>query len=72
MKNIRIFYFENFHFLVVNFSVYLNRRVFVMNTVLVHICQSLHISTVPTNTEGRNNVISTSARHQNNVVSTSV
>ena len=30
MKNIRIFLSENFHFLVVKFSVYLNRRVFVM------------------------------------------
>ena len=30
MKNIRVFLSENFHFLVVNFSVYLNRRVFVM------------------------------------------
>ena len=32
MKNIRFFLSENFHFLVVNFSVYLNRRVFVMDT----------------------------------------
>ena len=30
MKNIRIFYMKNCHFLVVKFSVYLNRRVFVM------------------------------------------
>ena len=30
MKNIRIFYLKNFHFLVENFSVYLNRCVFVM------------------------------------------
>ena len=30
MKNIRIFLSENFHFFMVNFSVYLNRRVFVM------------------------------------------
>ena len=30
MKHIRVFVSENFHFLVVNFSVYLNRRVFVM------------------------------------------
>ena len=30
MKNIRIFLPENFHFLVVKFSVYLNRHVFVM------------------------------------------
>ena len=34
MKNIRIFLSENFHFLVVKFSVYLNRRVFVMCTLL--------------------------------------
>ena len=30
MKNIRIFLFENFHFLVVKFSIYLNRCVLVM------------------------------------------
>ena len=30
MKNIRIFYLKMCHFLVVKFSVYLNRRVFVM------------------------------------------
>ena len=30
MKNIRVFLSENFHFLEVKFSVYLNRRVFVM------------------------------------------
>ena len=30
MKNIRIFLSENFPFLVVKFSIYLNRRVFVM------------------------------------------
>ena len=30
MKNIRIFLSENFHFLVVKFSVYLNRSVFVL------------------------------------------
>ena len=29
-KNIRIFLSENFHFMVVKFSIYLNRRVFVM------------------------------------------
>ena len=32
MKNIRIFYLKNCHFLVVKFSVYLNRRVFIMET----------------------------------------
>ena len=31
MKNIRFFLSGNFHFWVVKFSVYLNRRVFVMN-----------------------------------------
>ena len=30
MKNIRIFYLEIFPFLVVKFSIYLNRRVFIM------------------------------------------
>ena len=30
MKNIRVFLSENFHFLVVKFSVYLNRHVLVM------------------------------------------
>ena len=30
MKNIRAFLSVNFHFLVVKFSVYLNRRVFIM------------------------------------------
>ena len=30
MKNIRIFYLKIFPFLVVKFSIYLNRRVFVM------------------------------------------
>ena len=30
MKNIRVFLSENFHFLAVNFEVYLNRSVFVM------------------------------------------
>ena len=32
MKNIRIFLSENFYFLVVKFSVYLNRHVFVMRS----------------------------------------
>ena len=32
MKNIRIFLSENFYFLVVKFSIYLNRRVFVMKS----------------------------------------
>ena len=33
MKNIRIFYLEKFPFLAVKFSIYLNRRVFVMYLV---------------------------------------
>ena len=37
-KNIRIFSSENFHFLVVKFSIYLNRRVFVMVRVNLHFC----------------------------------
>ena len=35
MKNIRIFYLKIFKFLVVKFSIYLNRRVFVMWVVNV-------------------------------------
>ena len=31
MKNIRVFYLKNFGFLEVKFSIYLNRRVFVMS-----------------------------------------
>ena len=31
MKHIRIFLSENFHFLVVKFSIYLNRNIFVIN-----------------------------------------
>ena len=33
MKNFRIFLFENFQFLEVKFSIYLNRRVFVMMSI---------------------------------------
>ena len=33
MENIRFFLSENFHFLVVKFSIYLNRRVFVMGRI---------------------------------------
>ena len=35
MKNIRFFLSENFHFLVVKNSVYLNRHVFVMNVLVL-------------------------------------
>ena len=41
MKNIRIFYLKIFIFLVVKFSVYLNRLVFVMN-----VCCSLYQTTL--------------------------
>ena len=34
MKNIRVFVFENFQFEEVKFSLYLNRRVFVMRSFL--------------------------------------
>ena len=34
MKNIRIFLSENFHLLVVKFSVHLNRHVFVMRNII--------------------------------------
>ena len=40
MKNIRIFLSENFRFLAVKFSVYLNRRVFVM-AVRNHVCRHM-------------------------------
>ena len=45
MKNIRIFYPKNCHILVVKFSVYLNRRVFVM-VLFVLLCRynSHHLS----------------------------
>ena len=33
MKNIRIFYLKIFNFLVVKFSIYLNRHVFVMDWI---------------------------------------
>ena len=35
MKNIRIFLSENFPFMVVKFSIYLNRRVFVMRLMKI-------------------------------------
>ena len=38
MKYIRIVLSENSHFLVVNFSIYLNRRVFVMLLFCVCVC----------------------------------
>ena len=53
MKNIRIFISENFHFLVVQFSVYLNRRVFVMLqpttfSILVNMVNTWHLSSLGT------------------------
>ena len=43
MKNIRIFLPENFHVLVVKFSVYLNRHVFVMYSLSAEqICSRRH------------------------------
>ena len=41
MKNIRLFYLKIFIFFVVKFSVYLNRRVFVMSFV-GRTCQKVH------------------------------
>ena len=38
MKNIRFYLSENFQFLEVKFSVYLNKRVFVMQTSLLLTC----------------------------------
>ena len=38
MKNIRVFYMKIFRFLVVKFSIYLNRRVFVMVCLFLSIC----------------------------------
>ena len=37
MKNIRLFLSENFQFLVAKFTIYLNRRVFVMTLLTVNI-----------------------------------
>ena len=51
MKNIRVFLTENFQFLEVKFSIYLNRRVFVMLYIMycdylicafICICQSVN------------------------------
>ena len=45
MKNIRFFLPENFHFLVVKFSIYLNRRVFVLSyfPIKCMLCYSLEV-----------------------------
>ena len=42
MKNIRIFSSENFQFWVVKVSIYLNRRVFVMNGMEIVRCNILN------------------------------
>ena len=39
MKNIKFFIYENFQFLEVKFSIYLNRRVFVMSIISLHTIQ---------------------------------
>ena len=46
MKNIRVFLSENFHFLVVKFSVYLNRRVFVMIDTCMRVSSRQHYSQI--------------------------
>ena len=38
MKNIRVFVSENFRFLEVKFSIYLNRRVVVMMALWFYVC----------------------------------
>ena len=45
MKNIRVFVSENFQFLEVKFSTYLNRRVFVM--VIRLLCRLIRVFVVP-------------------------
>ena len=46
MKNIRVFLSENFHFLAVNFSVYLNRRDFVMTNIVLKMLEPLKFGCV--------------------------
>ena len=46
MKNIRFFYLKIFIFLVVKFSIYLNRRVFVMKYLGVDVKSSLTWNTL--------------------------
>ena len=43
MKNIRFFLSENFQFLVVKISIYLNRRVFVMIFVCLALYQEIRV-----------------------------
>ena len=49
MKNIRIFYLKIFIFFVVKFSVYLNRRVFVMRIYTKVFVQTLTITNLTDN-----------------------
>ena len=51
MKNIRVFVSENFQFLEVKFSIYLNRRVFVM---LYNRCFQVHDGRIYRNYSGIN------------------
>ena len=44
MKNIRFLLSENFHFLVVKFSVYLNRHVFVMDSDSSEVSAKSHLN----------------------------
>ena len=46
VKNVRVFLSENFQFMEMKFSIYLNRRVFVMQTALFHM-KSLNKSDSP-------------------------
>ena len=50
MKNVRFFLSENFHFLVVKFSVYLNRHVFVIDVraigVLLYSARTLELANI--------------------------
>ena len=46
MKNIRVFLTENFHFLAVNFSVYLKRRDFVMTNIVLKMLEPLKFDCV--------------------------
>ena len=53
MKNIRVFLSENFQFLEVKFSIYLNRHVFVMPNTTNTIAQTHKTSTTQITTDER-------------------
>ena len=53
MKNIRVFLSENFHFLEVKFSIYLNRRVFVMKACIQSLSKGDNSRRADGRTEGR-------------------